>query len=169
MLVRSSLSLSVALLLIVASSPVQAEQNLPSQSMLSAMGLSGITVMSDADAMAIRGLGYSGGGHSSAIAYGSSYASIYGYGAKAHSEDGFEANGKYQASGNHESYAGIIVKYTPKRRHGHGGHGGHGGNPYGGGGNSWGGGGGGHPKPQPKPHVHKIVAFAGGSAYSSVD
>jgi len=160
MLARSSLSLSVSLLLIAAASPVQAEQGLPSQSMLSAMGLSGMTVMSDADAMAIRGLGYYGHGNSSATAYGSSYASIRGYGANAYSENGYNASSSYRASGSNESYAGIIVKRSPRRGRGGGGHGG---GAYGGSGH------GRSPKPGPRPRIKKVVVFAGGSSYSSTD
>jgi len=162
MLVRSVLSLSVALLLIVVASPVRAEQGLPSQSLLSDMGLTGIVVMSDADAMAIRGFGYSGygnGGYGNngydnkmATAYGYSYAKIQGHGASAYSENGYNASSRRHASGYNNSFAGIVVKHSPKRRRG--------GNGYGSGHGSM---------PQPRPQVKKVVVFAGGSSYSSTD
>lgn len=146
-LVRRVLSLSVALLLFAVASPVGAEQGPLSQSMLSDMGLSGIEVMSDADAMAIRGFGYQPQySNRSAVAYGGSYASIRGYGGNAYSENGYNANSRYRASGKNDSYAGIVVKRSPNRRRGGGGYG---------------------SKPQPKPQVKKIVVFAGGSSYSS--
>ncbi len=150
MLVRSVLSLSVALLLFAGASPACAEQGLPSQSMLSDLGLSGMAVMSDADAMAIRGFGYQPQyGNRSATAYGGSYASISGYGGKAYSENGYFSSSRYRASGNNDSYAGIRVRHSPRRGRGYGG--------------------GGHGRSRPRPHVKKIVVFAGGSSYSSTD
>ncbi len=156
MLVRRIFSFSVVLLLFAVASSVQAEQGQPSQSMLSDMGLASITVMSDAEAMAIRGLGYQPhykdqyyGSKSSATAYGNSYASVSGYGAQASTQDGFYASGRRKAGGKHSSYAGIVVKTS--------GGGGQGGGWYGGGGGS----------SNPKPQVKKIVVFAGGSSYAS--
>ncbi len=149
--------LSVGLLATLAGS-AHAEQGLPSQAMLSAMGLSGIQVMSDSEALTIRGLGY--GGHSVAIAYGKSYANVGGYGAKAGSKDGFFAKGKYSAKGKHGSYAGKIIITKKGGRPKHGGGGGN----WGGGGGNWGGGGHGGPK---VVKVKKVFVFAGGYAKAS--
>ena len=150
MLVRSLSCLSVALLI---AGSAQAADGLPSQSLLSDMGLAGISVMNDADAMAIRGFGYKPkyddhhySNKPSATAYGSSYASVSGYGAHASSQDGFESHGKYHAGGKHGSRA--YIKVTKR----------------GGGGN---GGGNGNWKPKPKPQVKKVEVFAGGYAYAS--
>jgi hypothetical protein len=158
MLVRRAFSFSVAVLLVAASSTVQAEQGLPSQSMLTDMGLASIVVMSDADAMAVRGRGYQPnyeeqhyGSKPSATAYGSSYASISGYGAHANTQDGFYSSGRHFAGGKHKSRAYIVVTTN--------GGGGHGGGGYGGGHGS--------SKSQPKPQVKKIVVFAGGYSYAS--
>jgi len=152
MLVRRMFSFSVALLLVAAANSVQAEQGRPSQSMLSDMGLAGIVVMSDAEAMSVRGLGYQPhyeaqryGSKPSATAYGSSYASVSGYGAHATTQDGFYASGRRRAGGEHSSYAVIVVT---TRGGGYGG--GHGSS-----------------KPQPKPQVKKIAVFAGGYSYAS--
>jgi hypothetical protein len=93
---------------------------------LNEMGLAGIQVMSDADAMAIRGLGYDGGHHSPApstsdkpwsLAFGVSYAKVekdghYGDDASAGSIDGFIAEGKYMAAGEHGSEAGYVKTET---------------------------------------------------------
>jgi len=137
---------SVALLAMLVGT-AQAQQGIPSQAMLSAMGLSGIQVMSDSEAINIRGLGYSGHGHSVAIAYGKSWANVGGHGAHAGSEDGFFAKGKYKAHGKHGSYAGIIIKKgRPQHHGGHGDWGGHG---------------------KPKPTVKKVFVFAGGFAKAS--
>ncbi len=149
----------------------QADQGMPSQLTLQAMGLSSLQVISDTEAMDIRGFGYKPHGKSVAIAYGSSYAHVGGYGASAGSKDGFYAKGKHKAKGVHGSIAGkiIIKKYGGKKRGGHGG----GmpqpwGNDNGGGGYTNGGGGhdggGGH---KPKGKVKVVVVFAGGFAVAS--
>ena len=90
-----------------------------SQSTLSDMGLAGIQVMSDADALEIRGMGYNGGNHMPkpskaekpwTLAFGVSYATVekdhYGDEAAAGTLDGFIAEGKYMAMGEHGSEAG---------------------------------------------------------------
>ena len=140
----------------------QADQGMLSQSTLSAMGLSGMQVMSDSDAMEIRGHGYDpwrGHGKKAknmALAWGYSYAHVHKGKGVAHTKDGFKAKGKHKASGKHLSKAGYVVKHRPKRRGG-------------GGPNTLGvppGGGGGKP---PKPPVkHKVVVFAGGFSHASV-
>ena len=116
-----------ALALLIALAPsAQAENGLVSESSLQAMGLAGIQVMSDDDALAIRGKGFQGGGHHKppkgkkgddkpwTIAFGVSYANVGGAslegwevsGTGAGSVDGFIAEGKYMAAGEHFSEAG---------------------------------------------------------------
>jgi len=145
----------------------QAKNGMPSQATLQAMGLSGLQVMSDSEAMNVRGLGYqSYGGKSKAIAFGVSYAHVGGHGGSAGSLDGFYAEGKHYAGGAHGSIAGkiVITKGGKKRRRG----GDNGGNwrndspmPYGGGGHGGGGHGGGGVQ------VKATIVFAGGFAHSS--
>ncbi len=153
MLIRSVLSLSAAALFMAWTSSAQAEQGFPSLSVLSEMGLSGIAVMSDNDAMAIRGLGYNGHGGRSATAYGSSYAQVRGYGGKAGSKDGFYAQSRYRASGKHGSFAGLIVKYPKARR----------GGKHGGGYRN----GGARPYRPSAPRGKKVTVFAGGFSRAS--
>lgn len=80
---------------------------------LAAMGLSGVSVISDQDALAIRGKGYVGGRNSGycktcprgkkppwSVAFGNSFATIEVEDpATAHSENGYLAEGPYAASG----------------------------------------------------------------------
>ena len=169
--------LSAAVLAASLASSVHAGEGLPSQSMLSAMGLSGIEVMSDADALDVRGFGYDPwhgyGKKSVAIAYGHSYAKVSTYGAQASSEDGFYAKGRHKAAGAHGSYAGVKVDYGKKHKRGGGkahhkrGGGKKSGHHRGGGkkgGHKGGKKGGGH---KPKPKSKKVTAFAGGFSYAS--
>lgn len=86
---------------------------------LSEMGLSGLTVMSDSDALSVRGKGYVGGGQSGycktcprgkkppwSVAFGNSFATIEVEDpATAHSENGYLAEGPYAASGENFSEA----------------------------------------------------------------
>ena len=83
-----------------------ADNGAPSSDILSSMGLSGLQVMSDGEALAIRGHGYKGS-RSQAVAYGRSWASVPGGG----SENGYFAKGKRFAKGENFSYA------APHRRH----------------------------------------------------
>ena len=107
-----------ALALVVALSGSAVADNGISQATLQDMGLAGIELMSDADAMAIRGLGYDGGHHMPepptgdkpwTLAFGVSYAKVED-GRKAPGSagtlDGFVAEGKYMATGEHFSEAG---------------------------------------------------------------
>lgn len=100
----------------------------PSDSVLNAMGLGGLTVISDDDAMSIRGHGYKQS--SSVVVFGNSFATIDSPHGTAHSENGYAADGKHFAAGGNHSEAGIVVKT------GGGGHGG--GNPWGQNGRRWG-------------------------------
>jgi hypothetical protein len=138
----------------------QAENGMPSQATLRAMGLSGMQVMSDREAMNVRGMGYTSSG-STAIAFGISYAHAGGYDASAGSLDGFFAKGNHYAGGAHGSIAGkVVITYG-------GG---------GGGGGDWGNDSpsrGGDLPPTRPPHdgggtrVRATIVFAGGFAVSS--
>jgi len=86
-----------------------AEGQRPSQSTLSAMGLGGMAVMSDEDAMSVRGRGYMGGGGSSASAFGNSFATFSSPFGTAHSENGYQADGKKFAAGKNYSEAGVAL------------------------------------------------------------
>ena len=154
MLIRSILSLSAATCLLLAVPTAQAEEGMPGQSLLNEMGLASIDMMSDDEAMEIRGLGYYPKyNHVKpvAIAYGHSYAGVTGHGAQAYSEDGFYARGPHKAAGAHGSFAGLIVKQ-------HGG-------PHGGGSHGNKRQSGGHSKP--KPQGKKVIAFSGGFSFAS--
>jgi hypothetical protein len=117
----------------------------PNQQTLSDMGLGGLVVMSDSDALLVRGMGYS-----SVVAYGKSWASVAVKGASAGAENGYYSTGKHAAWGSTDSHAGVIIEVG-------GGHGGsHGGKKsYGGGGGKGGKGGG---------SSLSVVAFSGGSS-----
>ena len=113
---RQCLTVAVAASMLLALAGVaQADNGMPSQSTLRAMGLSGIQVMSDREASEIRGMGYySSRKHSKsvAIAFGISYASVGGkHGGKAGSVDGFLAVGHHAAGGVHGSIAGKVDIY----------------------------------------------------------
>ena len=93
----------------------RAQADTPSANTLSQMGLSSLQVMSDSDAMEIRGMGFrprrpvrrphheSKGPSSSA--WGNSEASIEGHTAEAETENGYRAYGKYGAAGSNFSEA----------------------------------------------------------------
>jgi hypothetical protein len=144
-----------------------AEDGRPSRQALEQMGLGGIVVMSDDEALTVRGHGYKGGG-SSAMAFGNSFATING-GAMggAHSQNAYIANGKHVAKGDNFSFAGVVHISTggkKKKDHGgggggYGGMGGQGG--HGGGGGGYGGGGG---HGGGKINISAKIFFAGGSS-----
>jgi hypothetical protein len=112
---KTILSLLAAALVCIAATSAQADQGISSGT-LRAMGLSGLSVMSDSDAMAIRGMGYSGGHNSYggkkgksrdirpiAVAAGASFAKVELDGYKEEADAGtinaYLAAGKYEASG----------------------------------------------------------------------
>jgi hypothetical protein len=107
----------------------------PSRSALQEMGLSGLVTMSDDEALAVRGLGFSSG--SLAQASGNSFATINTPLGSAHSQNAYVASGKHSASGDNFSFAGVAVttsSHKPGRGDGGGyggmpGNGGYGGNP----------------------------------------
>lgn len=110
-----------ALALVVALSSSAVADNGINEATLADMGLAGIELMDDSQAMEIRGLGYNGGGHKMpkpsknekpwSLAFGVSYASVEDGGwhqnAGAGTVDGFVAEGKFMAAGEHYSEAGI--------------------------------------------------------------
>jgi len=114
----------VAALLCVAGSAI-ADEGI-SFSTLNDMGLSGLTVMSDHDALAIRGKGFGvhrkfkeccgpRGGKPSSEAFGNSFATINVENCpdcvtgSAHSENAYNAEGPYAASGENYSEAGATI------------------------------------------------------------
>mgnify|MGYP007059505077 CR=1 FL=1 len=90
-----------ALALVVALSSSAVADNGINEATLADMGLAGIELMDDSEAMQVRGLGYNG----------VSFAGVEGgdehSGAKAGTLDGFIAEGKFMASGEHYSEAGL--------------------------------------------------------------
>jgi hypothetical protein len=115
---KNILSMFAVALVYAAGSSAMADQVI-SSSTLDAMGLSGLAVMSDSDAMSVRGMGYSGrsSGHynskakTRAKAKGSSWAVVEFEGetkeAEAGSENSYDAIGRYKASGENGSEAGL--------------------------------------------------------------
>ena len=118
---KTILALLVAAIVSVASS---AKAEGISNSPLSDMGLSGMIAMSDADAMSVRGLGFSGHGKMGkgckncgprgtkspySRAFGSSFANIETKDGEAGTQNGYFAEGPYAASGETYSEAGSSV------------------------------------------------------------
>jgi len=133
---RIILAVPVLALAVFLSGSAQAADGVPSDTTLKAMGLAGMHIMSDTEAMAIRGLGFEPpkrkkGHGSSSSAWGNSWASVgnqgggkpprpktkgsngggngNGGGAGAGSKDGFRAHGRYKAGGDHFSEAKIVT------------------------------------------------------------
>lgn len=88
----------------------RAENGRPSRQALEAMGLGSLVVMSDDEAMSVRGQGYKGG--SSVLVSGNSFATINTPLGAAHSENAYSADGKHKASGSNSSYAGAAIIST---------------------------------------------------------
>jgi hypothetical protein len=130
---------------VMAASQVTAA-GLPSQATLADMGLAGLSVMSDDEALAVRGFGYR-----SASAAGQSWASVAVKGGSAGSENSYNAKGKKVAKGHTLSFAAVEVEYDGGHGGGHGGHGSKGGK----GCNVC------------KPQDVSIRAISGGSSYAS--
>jgi hypothetical protein len=121
----------MGVLVIAGQSRALAEDGAPSRATLNAMGLSGLSVISDDEAMDIRGEGFGSGG-SSAAAWGSSWANVETPFGSAGSENSYDAHGKHSASGSNLSFAGFeITTSGSKGGKDHGSKGGDGG--YGGG------------------------------------
>lgn len=114
--------LSVAAVLVCFAASARADEGI-SANTLSEMGLAGLNVVSDHDALAIRGMGFRGGNQSkgcsscgprgkkqpwSAVS-GNSFATIDTKDGGAHSENAYAAEGPYGASGDNFSEAGSDV------------------------------------------------------------
>lgn len=134
------------------SQSAQAESGRPSRQTLAQMGLGSLVVMSDNDALAVRGQGYKHGSY--VRVSGSSWATIGNPSAGSHSEDSYFADGKHVAKGSSSSYAGVAHIWIGGKPGGHQDGGGYGGQPRSG---DYGGGGHGVPV-----KIHATVYFSGG-------
>lgn len=94
---------------------LSADAREPSEEALSQMGLGGLVMMSDDEAMAVRGLGFK----SMAKAWGQSWAQVTTKHGSAGSVNGYKAVGRKKASGENFSEAGFEIRFS-------GGKGGHG-------------------------------------------
>lgn len=93
------------------------------------MGLGSLVVMSDEEALSVRGQGYKHSS-SSAMAFGNSSASFDAANGGAHSENGYLASGKHKAAGGNYSEAGVSISVSKGNSgggHGHKNGGGYGG------------------------------------------
>jgi len=142
-----------------------AEGGRPSRQALEQMGLGSLAVMSDEEALSVRGEGFHGG--SSVKVFGNSFASIDGPNGGAHSENGYFAEGKHAAKGSNFSFAGVVHISSGNKGKGDdwshrskGGDWGHKNNR----GGDWGGmnGGGGYPGGHGSIKIHATIFFAGG-------
>ena len=119
---KTFLSMLGAALVCVAASAANADNGIAAGT-LADMGLSGLDVMSDSDALSIRGKGFTGG-HQTGVcrtcgpratkqpwsaAFGNSFATIETKDGSASSENGYAAEGPYGASGENFSEAGSVV------------------------------------------------------------
>jgi hypothetical protein len=114
--------LSLAAALVCFAGSARADQGISAET-LSAMGLSNLTVISDSDALAVRGHGFRGGHMSKGCskcgprgkvspysrATGSSFATIEVKDGGSHSENSYFAEGPYGASGENYSEAGSEI------------------------------------------------------------
>lgn len=119
---RAILSTLAAALVCVVAGTANAADGISADT-LSEMGFSGLAVMSDSDALAIRGKGFAGGDQTRicktcgpralkkpwSSAFGNSFATIETKDGVAHSENGYAAEGPYGASGENFSEAGSVV------------------------------------------------------------
>jgi len=120
MRLRSASVLVVAIALCaMLSQAAQAENGRPSRQVLQQMGCGSLVVMSDEEALAIRGEGFKGG-HSYVRVSGSSWATIGTPDAGAHSENSYFAEGKHDAKGSNSSHAGVVDLWIDgQRKDGH--------------------------------------------------
>lgn len=111
--------LSLAAVLVCFAASARADEGI-SASTLSEMGLAGLNVVSDHDALAIRGMGFRGGDHCKSCGArgkkspysrvsGNSFATIETKDGAAHTENAYFAEGPYGASGENLSEAGSEV------------------------------------------------------------
>jgi hypothetical protein len=156
MSVRKWRGFGLTIAMVALASPLaHAEGDRPSRQTLDQMGLSGMVVMSDDEALAVRGQGYGGGGYmpkppkdggSMVQVFGNSSASISIDGGGAHSENGYTAKGPHYAAGKNGSFAGVVYTTTTSK----------------GGKGNYGGGYGMGPGHGSITTVHSTVVFAGG-------
>jgi len=104
--IGSVLGVVIALCAMVSQS-AHAENGRPSRQTLDQMGLGSLIVMSDDEALAIRGEGFKGG-RSYVRVSGNSFATIGGRNGGAHSENAYFAEGKHDAKGSNSSHAGVV-------------------------------------------------------------
>lgn len=95
-----------ALVALVAS-VATADNGMPSASKMQQMGLSSATVVSDAQAMNVRGMGYFG--KSRASAWGRSTIVLYSPGEVVVADNGYDASGQHVAAGVNGSVAGDVA------------------------------------------------------------
>ena len=81
---------------------VKADNGAIDNATLSAMGLGGVEVISDQEAMKVRGQGFFVG-TSAALAFGASFSTIDSPFGATGTVDGFFADGRYHAAGSHQS------------------------------------------------------------------
>jgi hypothetical protein len=98
----------LGVLVVAGQARVVAQERAPSKAALAEMGLSGLSVISDDDAMDIRGEGFMGGG-SGASASGSSWANVSTPFGSAGTTNQYDASGKHSASGDNLSFAGFSI------------------------------------------------------------
>jgi hypothetical protein len=113
------------IVLLAAGQFAHAQNGQPSKNTLQQMGLSGMSIMSDDDAMAVRGMGFGSGSMGSgsfASASGNSFATINTPLGSAHSENAYSASGKNQAGGDNLSFAGASISVTESDKGGDGGY-----------------------------------------------
>jgi hypothetical protein len=99
------IGLALVLTMVVAAA-VGADGGRPNRAVLNEMGLGGLTVISDDQAMAVRGRGFMG---SSADAFGNSFATFDSPLGTSHSENGYAAEGEHIAFGKNYSEAGVGI------------------------------------------------------------
>jgi hypothetical protein len=110
--IGGSVLVAIGLAATLAGSAARAEGGRPSRQALQAMGLGSLVVMSDDEAMGVRGMGFMGGGNKGVQSYvrvtGSSFATYNGPNSDgSHSENSYFAEGKHDAKGTNLSYAGV--------------------------------------------------------------
>jgi hypothetical protein len=104
MKVRSLKVCGLALAVVASLSSAALACDCLSQTVLSDMGLGGLVVMTDSEALSVRGMGYS-----PTHAAGWSWASIKFKGASAGSKNSYSAKGKHKAFGDSNSEAGVEI------------------------------------------------------------
>lgn len=105
---KKNLALSICVAAISMAGQAHAAEGVVPAATLEAMGLGGATVVSDTAASEVRGMGYL----PISIAAGGSFAGVGSHHAAAGSANGYLAAGKYAASGENFSEAGLTKTST---------------------------------------------------------